>query len=379
MLGGCGAIVALLATIASTGVMLVVLVWLGRWQGLGLLAWLGTGPITATRPGERAAARLAHGFRRLSPDERSVLDPLWGQVLNRCRVPRTRWTCTCSAGVNAYAVGGRSAALTSQVLNDYRAGRIDGELLAGIMCHELGHLAARGARIRPITSWLAMPWRLFLRVVLGWRCGWPYTAAGTPRVCRHRWVHGRHRPSSEAPRVEHRRHSGSADPVLCRDADRRRGDGRAGERAADRFAIRAGHGRDLPALCTRSGPIRRAGGAYSIGYSPPTPHPTGESRVLAILCALDAGPLRRVVLWDQIGHVSDKVLTETLRRLEAHRLISRTVVASVPVEVDYSLTAVARRLACPFPELHQFAVQERESARLTIVVTSSPFADTTRP
>ena len=101
--------------------------------------------------------------------------------------------------------------------------------------------------------------------------------------------------------------------------------------------------------------------------------------VLAIFCALDAGPLRRVVLREQIGHVSDKVLTETLRRLEAHGLISRTIVASVPIEVDYSLTAVARRLACLFPELHKFAVQERESARLTIVVTALPLADTTCP
>lgn len=52
-------LVALPAMIAGTGVMLVVLGFMGRWEGLGLLAWLGAGLLTATRLGERAAARLA--------------------------------------------------------------------------------------------------------------------------------------------------------------------------------------------------------------------------------------------------------------------------------------------------------------------------------
>jgi DNA-binding HxlR family transcriptional regulator len=119
------------------------------------------------------------------------------------------------------------------------------------------------------------------------------------------------------------------------------------------------------------------------GWSPEIVRPLIEliagRWVLAIFCALDAGPLRRVVLRDQLGHVSDKVLTETLRRLERHGLISRTIVASVPVEVHYSLTAVARRLARLFPELHEFAIQERGSARPKIVPVASPFADTAYP
>ncbi len=84
--------------------------------------------------------------------------------------------------------------------------------------------------------------------------------------------------------------------------------------------------------------------------------------VLAIFRALDAGPLRRVVLRERLGPVSDKVLTETLRRLERHGLVNRTIVESVPIEVDYGLTALARRLARLLPELHQFALQKQGSA-----------------
>jgi hypothetical protein len=38
------------------------------------------------------------------------------------------------------------------------------------------------------------------------------------------------------------------------------------------------------------------------------------------------------------------------------------MVASVPVEVDYDLTLLARRLARLFPDLHHFAIQEQGSS-----------------
>jgi DNA-binding HxlR family transcriptional regulator len=65
---------------------------------------------------------------------------------------------------------------------------------------------------------------------------------------------------------------------------------------------------------------------------------------LPILKSLEGGPLRRRALRAQLGPVSDKVLTETLRRLEVHALVSRTAVPTVPVEVNYALTERARGL-----------------------------------
>jgi DNA-binding HxlR family transcriptional regulator len=66
--------------------------------------------------------------------------------------------------------------------------------------------------------------------------------------------------------------------------------------------------------------------------------------VLPVLETLEQGPLRRKLLRGRVGPVSDKVLTETLRRLEANRLVRRHAVLTVPVEVDYSLTPLARTL-----------------------------------
>jgi DNA-binding HxlR family transcriptional regulator len=63
--------------------------------------------------------------------------------------------------------------------------------------------------------------------------------------------------------------------------------------------------------------------------------------VLPILRALEDGPLRRNALRERLGAVSDKVITETLRRMEGDSLILRTAIASVPVEVDYELTSFA--------------------------------------
>lgn len=66
--------------------------------------------------------------------------------------------------------------------------------------------------------------------------------------------------------------------------------------------------------------------------------------VLPILKSLEGGPLRRNALKAQLGVVSDKVLTETLQRLTAHRLVDRTAIPTVPVEVNYALTERARGL-----------------------------------
>lgn len=66
--------------------------------------------------------------------------------------------------------------------------------------------------------------------------------------------------------------------------------------------------------------------------------------VLQVLQTLSAGPLRRNALRKRLGSIADKVLTETLRRMERQNLVSRRAVPTVPVEVDYALTPFAVRL-----------------------------------
>jgi DNA-binding HxlR family transcriptional regulator len=78
--------------------------------------------------------------------------------------------------------------------------------------------------------------------------------------------------------------------------------------------------------------------------------------VLPILHTLHDGPLRRSALRQQLDAVSDKVLTETLRRLQRHHLITRTAIATVPVEVDYALTALAHSLWPILADMQAWAV-----------------------
>jgi DNA-binding HxlR family transcriptional regulator len=64
-----------------------------------------------------------------------------------------------------------------------------------------------------------------------------------------------------------------------------------------------------------------------------------------VLSKLIDGPRRYSELSRDIAGVSQKMLTQTLRTLERNGLIDRTVTPSVPVRVDYQLTAVGKDLA----------------------------------
>lgn len=60
--------------------------------------------------------------------------------------------------------------------------------------------------------------------------------------------------------------------------------------------------------------------------------------------ALAGGPKRHSELMRVIAGASQKMLTQTLRALERDGLVSRSVVASVPVQVTYELTDLGRTL-----------------------------------
>jgi DNA-binding HxlR family transcriptional regulator len=54
---------------------------------------------------------------------------------------------------------------------------------------------------------------------------------------------------------------------------------------------------------------------------------------------LQSGPHRHMELRQLLDGISQKMLTQTLRKLEANGLIQRTVVSSRPPHVTYALTA----------------------------------------
>lgn len=64
-----------------------------------------------------------------------------------------------------------------------------------------------------------------------------------------------------------------------------------------------------------------------------------------VVGTLAPGTRRFGVLRKEVGGISQKVLTEVLRGLERDGTVTRTVYASVPPKVEYSLTPLGRGLA----------------------------------
>jgi DNA-binding HxlR family transcriptional regulator len=79
------------------------------------------------------------------------------------------------------------------------------------------------------------------------------------------------------------------------------------------------------------------------------------SMVLHALHARHEGRARSGVLLRSLPGVSQKMLTQTLRELEASALVRRHVHDSVPPEVDYALTPLGRRMVEPIELVYDWA------------------------
>lgn len=78
---------------------------------------------------------------------------------------------------------------------------------------------------------------------------------------------------------------------------------------------------------------------------------------MVVLYALGDGPARPGELRKQIGGISQKVLTETLRRLEYNGLVERRRYAEAPPRVEYSLTPAGEDLLVPIHALGDWAAE----------------------
>lgn len=74
------------------------------------------------------------------------------------------------------------------------------------------------------------------------------------------------------------------------------------------------------------------------------------------LGALEDGPRRFGELRGKLDGISPKVLTATLRRLEDHGLITRTVYPAIPLHVEYELTPLGRDACEPLRLLRTWVV-----------------------
>lgn len=74
----------------------------------------------------------------------------------------------------------------------------------------------------------------------------------------------------------------------------------------------------------------------------------------AIVCALTERPMRFGELGRAVPGLSDRLLSQRLRELEAEGLIEREVEAGTPVRVTYSLTESGRDLGPSISELKKW-------------------------
>lgn len=100
------------------------------------------------------------------------------------------------------------------------------------------------------------------------------------------------------------------------------------------------------------------------------PHVTEDCRAVSAVLArigdkwsvltvsrLGGGPRRFNELKRDIGGISQRMLTLTLRGLERDGLVTRTVFPTVPPRVDYELTALGRSLLVPVSALGDWALK----------------------
>jgi STE24 endopeptidase len=167
--GAWRAMAAVPSRVAGLLLMVVLLGWLGRWECLALLGWLISGVAVPTRVGARAVVRVSCGFHLPNTGQAVLLAPVWATALEQCAIAPSEVDLyvrrRCEA--NAYAVGGRSVAVTTGVLGEFQARRLRGEHLAAVLVHELGHHATRATRLALVTIWLAALWRCASRFLIG--------------------------------------------------------------------------------------------------------------------------------------------------------------------------------------------------------------------
>jgi len=80
----------------------------------------------------------------------------------------------------------------------------------------------------------------------------------------------------------------------------------------------------------------------------------GDKWTLLIVRALGPGPMRFNALRRELGSISQKMLTQTLRNLERDGLVSRTVTPSTPPQVEYALTEMGHDLFRPIAALAEW-------------------------
>jgi len=99
----------------------------------------------------------------------------------------------------------------------------------------------------------------------------------------------------------------------------------------------------------------------------------------AILRVLMDGPLRFSEIGQAVPELSDRLLSERMKELEARGIVERTVMPGPPLRVEYGLSRMGRELEPTLAELQRWASRwlaapESEPSAAEPVTAASPSA-----
>lgn len=86
----------------------------------------------------------------------------------------------------------------------------------------------------------------------------------------------------------------------------------------------------------------------------------GDKWTLPVLYVLTQGTKRYSELQREIPGISKKMLTQTLRKLEADNIVKRSVYPVVPPKTEYNLTAFGNKLIEPLKVLADWAEDHQQ-------------------
>lgn len=82
---------------------------------------------------------------------------------------------------------------------------------------------------------------------------------------------------------------------------------------------------------------------------------------MMILTVIADGPRRFNDIKRRLEGVSQKSLTQTLRKLERNGIVSRHVIDTSPIAVEYAMTELGHSLLEPFQAIYRWTCTNRES------------------
>jgi DNA-binding HxlR family transcriptional regulator len=83
----------------------------------------------------------------------------------------------------------------------------------------------------------------------------------------------------------------------------------------------------------------------------------GDKWTMQVVVVLRSEPRRFNELKRQVAGISQQMLTRTLKTLERDGMVTRTVTATTPPQVEYALTPLGKDLSEPVRQLAKWAVE----------------------